>query len=335
MVRALRGPSTSHAFTVLVTSGFVAEGAAAWLAYSWGSQVLPCRWALSWPVFGPPSTTCAVPVALVGHHTLVPAALLGLLVAVSVTLFACSFAATAVATLRAKRGCARRAVRCPLPAASLRGSAMSPRWLVVIAQDEPAAFCIGLLRPWVVVSSGALARLGEPGLAAVLAHEASHRRRRDPLRYALARSVACGLFFLPSLRDLADATWAENEVSADAKAVRHSGKAALAGALLEVLGHPSPAGSAAMATKDLLCLRLDALESGERPKLELRPVRMFVSAAVVVALLGATAWLPRYPGSRTVELPSHPVPASHKALLPHPGRSSPPTGQDLLDRSAP
>ena len=321
MVRAPRGPSTSRAFTVLVTSGLLAEGAAAWLAYRWAAQALPCRWAPARAVFGP-STTCPVPIALVGHHTLVPVALLGLLVTVSVTLFARSLAAIAVATLRAKRDCARRAIRYPLPsAASLPRPAMSARWLVVIAQDEPAAFCIGLFYPWVVVSSGALPRLSEPGLQAVLGHELSHRRRRDPLRHALAKSVACGLFFLPSLRDLADATRAENEVSADAKAVRYSGKAALAGALLEVLGHPAPAGSAAMATRDLVLLRLDALESGERPKVELRPVRMFLSAAVVAALLGAAAWLPRYPGSRTVELPSHPVPPPHKVLLPHPGRS--------------
>ena len=320
MVRAPRGPSTSRAFAVLVTSGLLAEGAAAWLTYRWAAQALACRWAPARAVFGP-STTCPVPIALVGHHTLVPVALLGLFVAASVTLFARSLAATAVATLRAKRDCARRAVNTlPLLASSI-GLNVSPGWLVVIAQDEPAAFCIGLFYPWVVVSSGALPRLGEPGLQAVLDHELSHRRRRDPLRHALAKSIACGLFFLPSLRDLADATRAENEVSADAKAVRHSGKAALAGALLEVLGHPAPAGSAAMATRDLVLLRLDALESGERPRVELRPVRMFLSVAVVAALLGAAAWLPRYPGSRTVELPSHPVPPSHRVLLPHPGRS--------------
>ena len=54
--------------------------------------------------------TCPVPIALVGHDTLVPAVLLGLLVAASVALFARSLAATAVATMRAKRDCARRAV---------------------------------------------------------------------------------------------------------------------------------------------------------------------------------------------------------------------------------
>ena len=321
MVRAPRGPSTSRAFIVLVTSGLLAEGAAAWLTYRWAAQALACRWAPARAVFGQ-STTCPVPIALVGHHTLVPVALLGLLVAASVILFARSLAATAVATLRAKRDCARRAVGYPLPvASSLPRPAGSARWLVVIAQDEPAAFCIGLLRPSVVVSSGLVSRLAEPGLRAVVDHELAHRRRHDPLRYALAKSAACSLFFLPSLRDLADATLVENEVSADAKAVCYSGKAALAGALLEVLGHPAPAGSAAMATRDLVLLRLDALESGERPKVELRPVRMFLSVAVVAALLGAAAWLPRYPGSRTVELPSHPVPPSHRVLLPHPGRS--------------
>ena len=109
MVRAPRGPNTSRVFTVLVTSGLLAEGAAAWLAYRWAAQALPCRWAPARAVFGP-STTCPVPIALVGHDTLVPAVLLGLLVAASVALFARSLAATAVATMRAKRDCARRAV---------------------------------------------------------------------------------------------------------------------------------------------------------------------------------------------------------------------------------
>ena len=297
----------------------MAEGAAAWLAYSWGSQVLPCRWALSWPVFGPPSPTCPMPIALVDHHTLVPAVLLGLLVTASVTLFARSFAAIAIATLRAKRDCDRRAVNTILLASSI-GLNVSPKWLVVIAQDDPTAFCVGLLRPSVVVSSGLVSRLAEPGLRAVVDHELAHRRRRDPLRYALAKSAACGLFFLPSLRDLADATRVENEVSADASAARYSGKAALATALLELLGHPVPAGSAAMATKDLISQRLDALESGERPRVELHVTRTLASVAAVAGLLVAAAWL-RYPSSPSVELPSHPVPPSHKVLLPHPGPS--------------
>ena len=313
-MRAPRGPSTSRAFTVLVTSGLLAEGAAAWLAYRWAAQALPCRWAPARAVFGP-STTCPMPIALVGHHTLVPAVLLGLLVTASVALFARSLAATAIATLHAKRDCARRAVHTlPLLASSI-GPNVSPKWLVVIAQDEPTAFCVGLLRPSVVVSSGLVSRLAEPGLRAVVDHELAHRRRRDPLRYALAKSAACGLFFLPSLRDLADATRVENEISADASAARYSGKAALATALLEVLGHPVPAGSAAM---DLISQRLDALESGERPRVELRLARTVVSVAAVAGLLVAAAWL-RYPSSPTVELPSHPVPPSHKVLLPHPG----------------
>ena len=316
-MRASRGANTSRAFALLVTGGLLAEGAAAWLAYSWGSQVLPCRWALSWPVFGPPSPTCPMPIALVGHHTLVPAVLLGLLVTASVTLFARSFAAIAIATLRAKRDCDRRAVNTILLASSI-GLNVSPKWLVVIAQDDPTAFCVGLLRPSVVVSSGLVSRLAEPGLRAVVDHELAHRRRRDPLRYALAKSAACGLFFLPSLRDLADATRVENEVSADASAARYSGKAALATALLELLGHPVPAGSAAMATKDLISQRLDALESGERPRVELHVTRTLASVAAVAGLLVAAAWL-RYPSSPSVELPSHPVPPSHKVLLPHPG----------------
>ena len=61
------------------------------------------------------------------------------------------------------------------------------------------------------------------------------------------------------------------------------------------INYPVPAGAAAMGTKDMVMLRLRALETGERPKVHLRTGRLATSALAVAVLLGAGAWLPRRP----------------------------------------
>jgi len=105
-------------------------------------------------------------------------------------------------------------------------------WL--IEDDRPQAFCAGLLRPRVYLSTGALALLDEPELAAVLAHERHHVRSRDPLRLACGRMLAGGLFFIPAMRRLIQRQQALAEISADEAAVLTGGgdRSALASAML-------------------------------------------------------------------------------------------------------
>lgn len=302
----MRPKTSSRAFAALAAGGLVVEGVAAWLAYAWTARSLPCTFEPARAFFGP-STACPVPVALVGHDTYLPAAICGALVVASAVLFLASFTGTAVATLRAKRSCARRRAPYPWPATAISAwSERPPKWLMVVPEDDPDAYCLGLFRPWVVVSSGLLQRLGEPALKAVLEHEASHRRRRDPLRYAVGKSLARGLFFVPLLVDLAEATLAENEASADARAVGFAGRRAVVTAMLETVAHPSaPAGSAGMATEEFLRLRIDALESGKRPRVRLRPARLVASGLGLALLLGAGVWLASSPHPRVVMLQPH------------------------------
>ncbi|MHB1497561.1 MAG: M48 family metalloprotease [Acidimicrobiales bacterium] len=298
-----------HAHVILNTAGSLgAEGAAAWLAYAWAARSLSCNFASARALFGP-GAACPVPVALAGQDAFVPAAVSGAVVVASAIVFLASLAGMAVASCRAGRYCARRRVYYPLPpVARSMGFPEVPRWLVVLPEGTPAAYCTGLLWPRVVVSSGLLGRLGEPALRAVLAHELSHRRRRDPLRYALAKSLARGLFFVPSLGDLADATLADNEASADARAVGSAGRGAVVDALLEMMAaHPPvPAGSAAMAGGDILRVRVEALESGKHPRPHLRPARMATSLLALAALLGAGAWLAAPPRRRAPAAPRPP-----------------------------
>jgi Zn-dependent protease with chaperone function len=107
----------------------------------------------------------------------------------------------------------------------------------VVAGERPLAFCAGGLRPAVYVTDAALDALRPDELTAVVAHEAHHARRRDPLRLAVARTLADATGVLGDLpaRHIAAA-----DLAADAAAVRVAGSAQpLASALLR-LQDPAP-----------------------------------------------------------------------------------------------
>jgi Zn-dependent protease with chaperone function len=167
-------------------------------------------------------------------------------------------------------------------------AARSPRqldeaWL--LDDDRPQAFCAGLLRPRVYCSTGALDLLDAPALAAVLAHERQHARRRDPLRLACGRVLVSGLFFLPPLRRLAQRQHALAELSADEAAVLDAGgdRSALASAML---GFSQASGPDAPGVDPE---RVDYL-LGERVEWGL-PVALCLGAAAVLSVLIALAAL--------------------------------------------
>jgi Zn-dependent protease with chaperone function len=131
----------------------------------------------------------------------------------------------------------------------------------VVADARPLAFCAGNLRPVVYVTDAALERLREDELAAVIAHEAHHARRRDPLRLLVARTLADATGVVGDLpaRQIAAA-----DLAADAAAVAATGSARpLASALLRLqdpapervdhlLGRPLQAGSRTLLAVTLL-----------------------------------------------------------------------------------
>ncbi|MCP9490453.1 MAG: M56 family metallopeptidase [Solirubrobacteraceae bacterium MAG38_C4-C5] len=94
--------------------------------------------------------------------------------------------------------------------------------VTVIGGDRPIAFCAGVLRPRIYISTGTLATLDRLELAAVVAHERHHARLHDPLRAVLSRALADGLFFLPALRRLSERYAELAELAADREAVRAS-----------------------------------------------------------------------------------------------------------------
>ena len=168
----------------------------------------------------------------------------------------------------------RRIIR----ALSRRGQ--GPAGAVLFAHDKPQAFCAGLLRPRVYLSTGATSALTADELDAVLAHEAHHARVRDPLRVFVVRVVGDALFFLPASRKLAERYAALAEMAADSAAVRTGGAQPLASALLTFeAADPAVVGIAPERVDHLL---------GERPAWQL-PVALLAWSVTALTVVAAIA----------------------------------------------
>jgi len=128
-----------------------------------------------------PATT-SHEISIVGQKLSYPAANLPAVVVVAPAALGLAVTAMAIA------GAVRELVAAWRFARSIRACRPRPlgdAW--VLADERPRAFCAGLIRPRVYVSSGAIALLDGAALAAVLAHERHHASRRDPLRLAAGR----------------------------------------------------------------------------------------------------------------------------------------------------
>ena len=160
------------------------------------------------------------------------------------------------------------------------GELAGPPRARLVEWEAPQAFCAGLLRPRVYVSTGAVDLLSDAELQAVLAHEAHHAARRDPLRLLVAHVLSDALFFLPAMGRLRRRYAALAELAADEAA-------------LGVTGARQPLASAMLTLGELHAElvvgvseeRIDHL-SGEPPRWEL-PVSLLFGAIVTLAAIGA------------------------------------------------
>ncbi len=110
--------------------------------------------------------------------------------------------------------------------------------LTIVDIDAPLAFCHGLWRPCVWLSTGMLNLLSIPEAAAVLRHEQAHLRLRHPLQLLVARSLAAAFPFLPVLRELTEAVVRAQELAADRAVIGAGERYALGRALLALAAAP-------------------------------------------------------------------------------------------------
>lgn len=108
----------------------------------------------------------------------------------------------------------------------------------IVDASKPLAFCCGYLRPRIYISSGALKALSGDELQAVIAHEAHHQGRYDPLRMLILRVLADGLLFMPLVKRLSDRFQTLAELKADKEAVKQTDARSLASALLSFTAGP-------------------------------------------------------------------------------------------------
>lgn len=160
----------------------------------------------------------------------------------------------------------------------------------VLFLDQPviAAFCFGLIRPRIVLSAGMLARLDDEELLAVLAHERHHLRHRDPLRYLLLHTATTAAFMFPLSNFLCRRVEARMELAADRAALTLSSPAALAGALLAVLGNQElrVAGTAGLSATEARVAHL--LGQGALPEIPLPAVMASAISMIALFLTGLT-----------------------------------------------
>lgn len=159
----------------------------------------------------------------------------------------------------------------------------------VTPASRPAALCIGLLKPRVILTDGLLSRLSNEERAAAVYHELHHAQSRAPLKCLIARIAASTFFWLPLLADLLDRYLLVKELAADRLAATRTSRDALAGALHEVAETPTPIGAVGLA--EHAAIRVDRLFDARaalpplwrRRRLGLSAAAVATVAAVVLA----------------------------------------------------
>lgn len=152
----------------------------------------------------------------------------------------------------------------------------------VLEHDRPVAYCLpGVHGSRVVLSEGALGRLDEAQLAAVLAHERAHLRARHDLVLE-AFSVLHRAFprWVSSGRALGEVRWLV-EALADAAAVRRTDRRALLEALVSLAGSRTPEAALGVAEGGLA---QRAALLGDRREHRLQSAILLATAVLVLAL---------------------------------------------------
>jgi Zn-dependent protease with chaperone function len=183
-----------------------------------------------------------------------------------------------------------------------REAGLDPERLRVVARLPNPAFTVGWWSPRVFADRELPGRLSHEELVAVLAHEAAHVRRRDPLRLSLLRFLGCMLFWLPAMRALAEDFADDAEILADDVAAGER-PLALASAILKLVQWPrSPAALRAgvgFNQRDLLERRVRRLAGQEVEPTSRVTRRSLLGAVLALALALASGAIVAHP------LPAH------------------------------
>jgi Zn-dependent protease with chaperone function len=213
-----------------------------------------------------------------------PAAVAGMLLGAAVVLRASWHVACGLA--RARRG--HRTHAAFLAAAGRPDQALDA---VILDDDAPAVYCLPRGRRRVVVSTGALSRLGPGQMQAVLAHERAHLRGHHHLMLAVAAALARAFPPIPLLARAAAELAVLAEMSADDAAARRHHAADLAAALVTLAGAGSRATALTAGGPAAIARIQRLLAPPPQPGLPVRTARLAAGAAAL-AIPAVIACLP-------------------------------------------
>lgn len=177
---------------------------------------------------------------------------------------------------------------------------LDPSRLRVVDGLPTPAFTAGWLSPVVYVArelADGPRRLPRSELAAVVAHEAAHVARHDPLRFSSLRAVASTLFWIPALRALIDDVADEAEIRADDAAAAAVDPLTLASALVALAawrppaglhGEPAPGYAVGFVRRDLLDRRVRRLAGEHMSPASRVTRRSLAGAALALAVVLAS-----------------------------------------------
>jgi len=171
-----------------------------------------------------------------------------------------------------------------LLARQLRATGEAHGEVVELNAAQPAAFTVGWWRPTIFLSRGLLEKCSGRDVACILAHERSHKRRRDNLRLLAAMVLTAPLPPGVSRRQIEDLNLL-HELAADRGAAGDCGFEAVAAALLRVArlqNTPPPHGCAAFAGNATV-LRIERLLNSPAP------ARLPLACSVALGLAATAA----------------------------------------------
>lgn len=185
----------------------------------------------------------------------------------------------AAAQARSRRARRRHADLLAVTARAVPG----PSGALVLDHNVAAAYCLPGRRPWIVVTSGAMAQLSDDQMRAVLAHERAHIRGRHHLPTAIADGFARAFPALPLARHIRGQVGMLLEMAADDEVVRRHRPVDLATAIYMVASAQTPPFAFGAGGESLA--RMERLgEPATRPR---RALGLGLNALVLLAPLTA------------------------------------------------
>lgn len=175
--------------------------------------------------------------------------------------------------------------------ARMLGSHSGPSGVVVLSAQHPTAYCVAGRPHAIVVTTGAVDRLSEDELVAVLAHERAHIAGRHPQMMMVLRSIATAIPRFPLFAAAVEAVGSLVEVSADDRAAQRYGRDALLRGLIALAGYRPAPGAALAAADTAVAARAARLLDPAGRVIQLRnrialiaTVALFVTTPVVITL---------------------------------------------------